>query len=171
MRTFVTVGNALQPFERLLKAVCECFELLEKPVVVQHGNTPVRGISNNSEIVFKDFFPRQQFRETIAKSKLIISHGGEGTIIQALAAGKPIVVMPRLKRYGEMVDDHQLELCREFDRQGRLVMAMEPEDLPGAIARALQLAAKRRKEPVSGKALDTIAGLLRRYARQFDGHK
>ena len=51
--------------------------------------------------------------EYINKAKVIITHAGAGSIFKSIMAGKKIIVMAR-KRYGEMIDDHQLELAKKL---------------------------------------------------------
>ncbi len=173
MSTLVTVGNALQPFQRLIAAVCKYFSTLEKPVVIQHGNTKVdKAVFDRlawRQVICRDFIPRSEFQKILVAARLVVAHGGGGIIVDALAAGKVPVVMPRLKRYKELIDNHQVELCRELDRQGRLVLAMEPEDLPHAIDKALQLADTRRIKRIPTSAVYAVGELLRQYERDLSG--
>ena len=44
-----------------------------------------------------------------------ITHGGTGAIIGAVKKGKKVIAVPRRAKYGEHVDDHQLQLIKQFD--------------------------------------------------------
>jgi len=143
---FVTVGNATQGFRRLLNAVeALAAEGLFKDdeVVIQSGNT-----SNFCSLRGKQerFLPMEQFSEMIAKANLVICHAGAGTLFHVLQARKVPVVMPRRKHYGELVDDHQVELTEALTSQGRAIPAYEPEDLRAAI---LDAQSRRNKTPSS----------------------
>ncbi|MBI3812157.1 MAG: hypothetical protein HY283_08135 [Nitrospirae bacterium] len=87
----------------------------------------------------------ENFETKIHEADLVISHAGAGTLLQVLHAGKIPIVMPRRKKYGEIVDDHQVELVRTLVDAGRVISANEPEDLPGAIEEAR----RRNRQPVS----------------------
>ena len=160
MITFVSLGNALQPFSRLLEAVVKHRQLLPSPVIIQHGYTKFQRLEG---FFFVKLLPMNMFEKIIADADLIIAHCGAGTLINAVSNGKMPVVMPRRKKYGEMVDDHQVELAQLFAKQEKLVLAMEPDDLPRAIDKALQLSGSVSKKPVATSALDTVARLLQKY--------
>ena len=49
-------------------------------------------------------------RKKIRDSDIIITHGGIGTIVESLNENKIIIIVPRLKRYNEAIDDHQCEI-------------------------------------------------------------
>jgi UDP-N-acetylglucosamine transferase subunit ALG13 len=43
--------------------------------------------------------------------------------------------VPRLRRYGEAVDDHQVHFARRLAERGLVMLAEDPEGLPEALAR------------------------------------
>jgi len=51
----------------------------------------------------------------------------------ALSHNKPLLVMPRLKRYGEHVNDHQLGTARKFEELGHVLAAYTEDELPDKI--------------------------------------
>lgn len=132
--TFVTVGNATQPFPRLLDAVQRLARDLPEPLVIQWGNNPSFASTFGAR---RPFLPPDEFERHIQEARLVISHGGAGTVLHALAADKVPVVMPRQARYGEHIDDHQRELVEALARMGRVVPAWEAADLPDAVGEAL----------------------------------
>ncbi len=67
---------------------------------------------------------------------MVICHAGSGTLLYVLHSEKTPVVMPRQKKYGEHIDDHQMELSQVLAKEGRVIPAYEPEDLPAAIEEA-----------------------------------
>lgn len=133
---FLTVGNATQGFQRLLSAVDHLTGsgcLMGELVFVQSGHNPE---FRPSHCQHEPFLGMEDFAAMILGSDLIICHGGAGTLLHVLRAGKVPVVVPRRKQYGEHVDDHQIELAKALAAEGRIISAYEPRDLPAAIAEA-----------------------------------
>lgn len=161
MSTFVTVGNATQPFERLLRAVTANLDMLPKPVHVQHGAMPfsIPGCSAHP------FLRMDQFAELVRCSNLLIMHCGAGSLMHALDAGKLPVVMPRQSRFGEHVDDHQIELAEALAGTGRIVMARWESELPNAICKAIEMGRMPRQPsgepPLVGLVRDRLAAYVR----------
>jgi hypothetical protein len=67
---------------------------------------------------------------------VVICHAGAGSILCAFRAGHTPVVVPRLARYSETVDDHQLELTRALAAEGRVIGVEDLATLPEAVASA-----------------------------------
>lgn len=143
MSTFVSLGNAHQPFIRLLEAVAHLAPTLPQPVVVQYGYTPFQD-EGCEAIAFVDM---ARFECEVERAELLILHAGAGSVIHALRAGKVPVVAPRLARHGEHVNDHQLEFARELAKAGRIVMLEDVSLLAQAVteARARQQAAQEKQ--------------------------
>lgn len=134
---FVTVGNATQPFIRLLRAIDELKTAgeISGHVVLQVGRA---SSFRPQSCEYHDVVPYERFTELIAEADVIVSHAGAGTLTHVMGIGKTPVVMPRRAKYGEHVDDHQLELAEALERQDRVIVAREAVDLVPAIARARQ---------------------------------
>lgn len=132
---FVTVGTPTQGFSRLLGAVDQLVGsgyFREEPIFMQTGST--RDFVPLS-CEWKAFVPRLEFERLVATATLIVCHGGT-TVLEMVRLGKLPVVMPRRRKYGEHVNDHQLQLVELLASQGRVVPAWEPKDLPDAIVEA-----------------------------------
>ncbi|MFA5976300.1 MAG: glycosyltransferase [Elusimicrobiota bacterium] len=133
---FVTVGNATQGFSRLLEAVdalagTPLFQ--GEPVFMQTGhNENFQPRHSRTEA----FLSADRFLECLKEARLIICHGGCGTLLQAISLGKVPIVVPRLARYGEHVNNHQLQLIRALADEGRVIPAYEIFDLREAIRKA-----------------------------------
>lgn len=146
---FVTVGNATQGFRRLLDAVdtlCGNGHLRHEQVFIQTGRNPAFK-SHHCEC--KPFLSLDEFQQWMEKADLIICHGGCGTLLHAVRLGKVPVVMPRRKKYGEHVNDHQLQLVEALAVEGRIIPAYEPEDLSQAIVDAVRRNVQRVPPPPS----------------------
>ncbi len=111
---FVTVGTQKQQFTRLLRLVDNSEELKNTQVVVQAGNTHYRCKNVN----MFEFMNINEMYKNIEQAEFVICHGGVGSIFDALNRGKKVLAVPRLEKYKEHINDHQLEVCGELERLG-----------------------------------------------------
>lgn len=158
MTTFVSVGNAIQPFSRLIEAVLKISPKLPQSVVVQHGNTP---FPITGECIARPFVEMGEFGQYITCAELLILHAGAGSVIHAIQAGKIPVIMPRRTKYGEHVDDHQLEFARILAGVGKVVVAEEPEDLIWAADEAMARQCMPRPSDAAPRMVGLISEVLR----------
>jgi len=125
---FATVGTHAQPFTRFLDALAT----LPGDVVVQYGhNPPPAGVR---EAVA--FMPFHVLNEHMRAADVVVTHAGVGSVLCAREAGHVPVVVPRLHRYGEHVDDHQLELVEALGADGHVIPVTDMSELPAAVERA-----------------------------------
>lgn len=81
----------------------------------------------------------------MASADVVITHGGAGSILTALAAGKVPVAVPRRGTREEACDDHQARMVEGLARRGLVVAVDQPEDLTiEHVRRAAALAVTRR---------------------------
>jgi beta-1,4-N-acetylglucosaminyltransferase len=135
---FVTVGNATQAFRRLLDATDRAAGaglFGEESVFMQTGSDESFHASHCQQERFIDM---ERFERMLATASLVVSHGGAGTLLQVLRAGKTPIVMPRLQRYREHVDDHQVELVTALANEGRVIPVFEADELAAAVNQARQ---------------------------------
>lgn len=78
---------------------------------------------------FQDFVDQKRFESLVRGCSILITHGGVGTIMAGIANEKPILVFPRLARYGEHVDDHQLDIANAFYAKNYVLKCGEEDDL------------------------------------------
>jgi len=83
---------------------------------------------------YQAFVNHDEFDALIRKCDLFITHGGTGAIIGAVKKGKKVIAVPRLARYGEHVDDHQMQLLKQFDGMGIIEACYDCERLGEAIS-------------------------------------
>jgi beta-1,4-N-acetylglucosaminyltransferase len=126
---FVSVGTNEARFDRLLRAVAEV--RLDEEIVVQHGHS-ARIERPNSVLV--DFLSFEEIVAAIRRARVVVTHAGVGSVMVSLANGKRPVVVPRLKAFGEAVDDHQLQLGRRFAAAGLVTLVEDPDGLATALA-------------------------------------
>ena len=75
------------------------------------------------------FLDRDRFKQYQCEADLIISHAGTGALIGALKLGKQVIAVPRLARYGEHIDDHQIQISEALESEGYLRVVMDMEQL------------------------------------------
>jgi len=133
---FVSVGTNEARFDRLLRAVAAL--LPDEELVVQHGHSaPIE----RPGAVLIDFLSFEEMVATIRRARVVVTHAGVGSVMVSLANGKCPVVEPRLKSFGEAVDDHQLQLGRRFAAAGLVTLVEAPDGLAYALAAEQQPAA------------------------------
>jgi UDP-N-acetylglucosamine transferase subunit ALG13 len=119
---------------------------LDEDVVVQHGHTPRR--EGAPGVSWIEFAPYERILALCESASAIVSHAGVGTIMTALATRRVPVVIPRLARHEEHVDDHQLQIARAFEERSLVVVLEEGHRLDEALTRA------RRLKPTSRETSD-----------------
>lgn len=134
---FATVGSHPSfRFDRFLTAL-EGIDAEE--LIVQHGpgDPPANATRAAPWMSFAEIV------EEMERASHVVSHAGVGTILCATRAGHVPVVLPRLRSFGETVDDHQLELGRKLAADERVILVEEA----AALAPALATAPSRRSQP------------------------
>lgn len=120
---FVTVGTQFG-FDRLIQSLDNW--ALGKDIEIFAQISDGNYVPKNFE------YSRQlnsfEYSEFFSKSSLVISHAGMGTIISCLTAHKPIILFPRLYKYGEHRNDHQLATVVGFkDVEGCFIAETESQ--------------------------------------------
>ncbi len=122
---FIAVGTQKQKFKRLFDIVEKSKFLDGKEIIAQAGYSKY----DSKKIKIYDFMSQEDIDKYIQNSEFVICHGGVGTIFEALKYNKKILVIPRLKKYKEHKNDHQLEICNELQRCGYLLYLNEEDDI------------------------------------------
>ncbi len=137
---FVMVGTHNLGFDRLVKKMDEIGE--KEKVVMQTGTTSY--VPQNAE--YFDFAGLKSIYDYIEEADVVVTHGGIGCVTDTLAYNKPLVIVPRLKKYNEHTNDHQLDLAEEIAGEERAVMVLDIKKLEEAIEQSKQLSIDRKKE-------------------------
>ncbi|MCI5822882.1 MAG: beta(1,3)galactosyltransferase EpsH [Lachnospiraceae bacterium] len=124
---FITLGSQKFQFNRLLKEIDKLIDdgVIEDEVFAQIGASEY--IPRNYK--YEYFLDRNRFAEIMNSCDTVITHGGTGVIIGAVKKGKRVIAVPRLAKYGEHVDDHQLQLLHQFDDLQLICACYEMNDL------------------------------------------
>lgn len=138
----VTLGTQDKKFYRLLEAIDKLIEsgYIRDKVIVQAGYSSDYK-SNNMEIF--DLIPMDDFNELIKKCKILITHGGVGSITAGLKNEKKVIAIARLKSYKEHTNDHQLQIVNNFSNNGYIIKIDDPEELIEALLKAKKFKPKK----------------------------
>jgi beta-1,4-N-acetylglucosaminyltransferase len=129
---FLSVGTHEQPFERAIDLVLPLAERGED-ILVQHGLTPPRADLPNFR--WLDFIEYEEVIAYIHTSRAFVCHAGVGSILTSLMQGTTPIVLPREARYGEHIDDHQLQLASKLASRG-LIVLVDDHGIFSAVERA-----------------------------------
>lgn len=132
----VVLGTHGQPFPRAVRLAAQLAGPDEE-LVVQHGHTPPLP---DLAARWLQWCSRAELDTLIRSARIVVVHGGSGCIVHALRHGARPIVVPRLGRYREHVDDHQLQLSGRLESSGRVVVWHERETA-AAVATRLERAA------------------------------
>lgn len=124
---FVVLGTQKFQFNRLLRMVDDMIangDIVEE-VFAQIGLSDYKP----KRYEYTDFLNSDLFLRKINESSVLLTHSGVGTIISGINHGKPVVVVSRLAKYGEHIDDHQFQIAKAFSNKNYVLMCSEGESL------------------------------------------
>ncbi|WP_016778717.1 glycosyltransferase [Anaerophaga thermohalophila] len=113
----VVLGTEKYSFIRPLQQIEELAKegvFGNEEIIVQSGFTEF----NSQYMQLYPFLSKAELQELYKKANYIISHSGTGSVLMGCKLNKKIIVIPRLKKYREHIDNHQLELVDAFEEKG-----------------------------------------------------
>ena len=118
---FITVGSRQYPFDRLFKKIDELCEngIINEKVFAQIGTSTYKP----KHYEYKDYISQEEFQQYINNADIVVSHGASGSIMKALNADKKVIVVTRLEKYGEHINDHQIQNNEAFRDNNYVIMA------------------------------------------------
>lgn len=159
-RVLAVVGTR-GPFPRLIEALALLAAETGWQVCVQHASDLLpSGLEGWREL------PRAEVLRELALADAVVCHGGSGTIRDALAAGHRPIVVARLARHAEHVNDHQLELVAALGERVVPIEDLAGERLTGALKEAIVVARRQVTVALPGDSLrlalgEELAGIAR----------
>lgn len=153
----VIVGTDHHPFDRLISWTNEWLgQHPEKAggFFVQWGSTLARPACSGARILGVG-----ELADLLDQADVIVCHGGPNTIAEAWTRGRIPIVVPRLVRLGEHVDDHQAEFCERFAALGRIALARTLPDFTRLLTEAAAEPARFRTTSSGSEADQAIARL------------
>lgn len=125
---FVTIGTQKYDFNRIFDYINN-FKTKEE-IIVQKGKSRYKF---RDDIKAVDFLSYQEMDSVLKKARVVITHGGVGTIYKALSLGKKVITVPRLKLYKEHINDHQLDICKYLEKENLCMMVTTEEEFINAM--------------------------------------
>ena len=126
---FVTVGTHEQQFNRLIKKIDQLKKdgHIKDDVFIQTGFSDY--IPESCD--WKKFLSYEEMIQKIKDAKIVITHGGPSSFILPLQYGKTPIVVPRMKKYDEHVNDHQVEFCEKYNTEfkNRIILVENADEL------------------------------------------
>lgn len=145
------------PFDRMVRAVDAWAGAHgRRDVFAQIGTTDWRP----THIEWTELLEPDEFRRRVREARVLVAHAGMGSILTALEAGKPILVMPRRGDLQETRNDHQIATARQFQSLGRVAVALDEHELPRKLDEIESLASS---EPISRYASPRLLAAVQRF--------
>jgi UDP-N-acetylglucosamine transferase subunit ALG13 len=133
-RVIVTVGTDHHPFDRLITWTNDWLGTHPEQAAgffVQSGTASVAPACAGER-----FLESGRLDNELAAADVIVSHGGPATIAAAWVRGLLPIVVPRVPRLGEHVDDHQVTFAVKLAELGRVRLAQTHAEFTSALAEA-----------------------------------
>ena len=106
---FFGVGSRREPFLRfqnLFKKMLLHDDFKNSYFIGQLGID--HGLTNSNNATIFDFANHEQIIECIKKADICIIHAGTGYLIDCIQLKKKIILFPRLEKFREVADNHQI---------------------------------------------------------------
>ena len=128
---FLTLGSQKFQFNWLLIEIDRLIEngKIKTKVFAQIGYSDYEPINFD----YKRFLNQEEFQKIMEQCDLVITHGGTGAIITALKNKKKVIGVPRLSRYHEHVDNHQVQIVEEFSKTNLIESCYNAENLANVL--------------------------------------
>lgn len=140
----ITLGTQDKPFYRLLDAVQKQIDnkKIKDKVVVQAG---ISSDFKSKDMEIFDLIPMDEYDKLITECDVLITHGGVGSIITGIRNNKKVIAAARLKKYGEHVNDHQLQIIENFTDSGYILSLNNFEELDSVLEQIKKFKPKKFK--------------------------
>jgi len=129
---FVTVGMHSKGFNRLVMEMDEIASKIDEKILIQIGNSDYLPKYAH----YFRFKSQEDMLTQIESARVVVSQAGAGSIITALNLKKKLILFPRLQQYGEVIDDHQLELFYRLTTKNMVLGTTNSSDLSSLIEKS-----------------------------------
>lgn len=152
----VTLGTQKFQMNRLIEAMdCIAPELGEE-VFIQTGNSSY--VPQNCS--HADFVDAVKFQQMIKECSVLITHSGVGSIMAGIKANRPVIVVPRLAKFHEHVDDHQEQIAEAFAEKKLVIHCKDVNELREDIERAKTFQFQKYNIWGGGKIEDIVLNFM-----------
>ena len=132
----VLAGTQDRQFTRLLALVDAAKQagIIAEEVIAQSGHTSYQPLSKDFTLM--PFVEKETYLQLLKDARLVVSHGGVASLAECLQAHKITIAVPRLKRFGEHQNDHQLEIVNKYAAEGHIIAYTHGEDFSTCLSKA-----------------------------------
>ncbi len=120
---FITIGTHPESFERLIRHIDKISPKIKEKIIIQRGFT--KYIPKNVE----SFDFAESLDEYYKKSRVVIAQSATSLIEFCLKYDKPVITVPREKKYSEHINDHQVEFAEYFSKKTGILMIRDMNKL------------------------------------------
>jgi UDP-N-acetylglucosamine transferase subunit ALG13 len=140
-------------FDRLIKEMDSIAQRTDEEIIMQIGESSY--IPKNAKS-FK-FASKEVMDSLYERSRVVVCHAGTGSILCAMERCKPIIVVPRRVKHGEHVDDHQLDIAGELEKEDLITVVHDVSE----IEKLLQNVSSASGKNIGGSK--TLVKMLKEY--------
>ncbi|MBI3333860.1 beta-1,4-galactosyltransferase [Candidatus Pacearchaeota archaeon] len=151
---FVTIGTHPGQFDRLIRRIDEIAPEIKEKIIVQRGFTKYTP-KNIEYFEFAD-----SLDPYFKKARLVITHSATSLLEFVLKYKKPIITVPRQKRFGEHLNDHQVEFAEALQQKTGIKAILDIRELTPAL-----LQTYKQKPRISTKNLHALQSF---FTKTFD---
>lgn len=112
------VGTNSWDFTRLIKGLDDIACDIDEEIIIQIGDNDYK--PKNAK--YFRYINKNEIESFYDRARVIVAHAGIGIIISAFKHQTPIIVVPRMKDYGEHFDNHQVDTARSLEKEGITVL-------------------------------------------------
>ncbi len=133
----VQLGTHKLPFTRMVDYCNQIVEAFPKQdIVLQHGNTQITNLKD--EVKRRDFYTTKKLYKIIEQADLVISHCGVSTLHEVLSLKKKLIMVPRLQKYNEHNDNHQMQIADYYKNKNLAYLHDENRAIIEEVQKVLQ---------------------------------
>ena len=140
-KIFVNVGSTYS-FDRLIKKMDTLGKYSKYSIFLQIGKTEYQP----KNCKYSNFLNNSEFEKMIDWADIVVSHAGVGSIIEIVKHKKNILLFPRLKKFGEAVDDHQLEICKAFKDKYKIQWTVDANNIEKLLSCSTSIKLKNKNK-------------------------
>ena len=157
---FVTVGTHPGQFDRLIKRIDEIAPQVKEKIIIQRGFT--KYVPKNCQSF--EFTPNLD--DYYKSARLVIVQSATSLLEFALKYKKPVITVPRQKRYGEHINDHQVEFAIYFARKTGIKAILDINELTPLLLKDYKTVPKMKNDGLI-QLQDYFSVLFKRLSKEL----
>lgn len=137
---FVTVGTHPEQFDRLIRRIDAIAPKIKEKIIIQRGFT--KYVPKNCE----SFDFAQSLDKYYKEARLVIAQAATSLIEIMLKYKKPVITIPRQKRFKEHINDHQVEFALFIQERTGVKAILNIEELTSELLKNYKKIGKINKD-------------------------